>query len=68
MSQASRIITRARRAALAALVGCFAAVGISPTAARADTVWTLSSGANAKPFERPKVKIDGLQGDALLFR
>ena len=67
MTQVSRIITRARAAALAALLGWVAA-GLGASASRADTVWTLSSAANAKPFERPKVKIDGLQGDALLFR
>lgn len=36
--------------------------------AAADTVWTLAKSAKAKPFERGKVKIEGMEGDGLLFR
>src|SRR5687768_16968231 len=48
-----------------AVLGCTAALGLAATAARADTVWMVTQGA---PFERPKVKIEGMQGDALIFR
>jgi hypothetical protein len=54
------------RAVAAALVATVLAAVSSP--AMADTVWTISSGANAKPFPRPNVKIERMQGDALLFR
>jgi tetratricopeptide (TPR) repeat protein len=66
MPTVSRIIRHVRSKTFAALLGCVCAAGAAGV--RADTVWTLSSAANAKPFERPKVKIDGLAGDALLFR
>lgn len=36
--------------------------------AMADTVWTITSGANAKPFKRDRVKIEKMQGDGLMFR
>ena len=55
---------RTLAAALVATV--FAAAAASPAAA--DTVWTISSGANAKPFPRPNVKIESMTGDALMFR
>ena len=37
-------------------------------AALADTVWTLASGPDAKPFPRKNVKIEGITADGLLFR
>src|SRR4051812_32679544 len=43
-------------------------VVLSATLARADSVWTMSGGASAKPFERKNVKIDAMTGDALSFR
>src|SRR5688500_16389059 len=41
---------------------------VASPAAVADTVWTIASGAGAKPFKRDKVKIDKMQGDGLVFR
>jgi tetratricopeptide (TPR) repeat protein len=35
---------------------------------RADTVWTVAAKPGAKPFERPKVKIEGLGPAGLAFR
>lgn len=40
----------------------------APAGALADTVWTVASGPNAKPFERKGVKIDGMSSAGLLFR
>ena len=61
------LITSFPRRAVAAAAALLA-LGLIASPATADTVWTLASGANAKPFERPKVKIEGMQGDGLLFR
>jgi hypothetical protein len=52
----------ARRGAAALLV----ALLLGSPAARADTVWTIAGGG--KPFERPRVKIEKMQGDGLVFR
>jgi TolA-binding protein len=41
------------------------ALALASSVARADTVWTVTKG---DPFERPKVKIEGMQGDGLVFR
>jgi hypothetical protein len=54
------------RPLLAALLALPLGFGVSP--AVADTVWTLASGPNAKPFPRKNVKIEGISADGLLFR
>jgi TolA-binding protein len=43
-------------------------VSLAGSALHADTVWTIASGAGAKPFERSKLKIEGLTASGLLFR
>jgi TolA-binding protein len=62
-----RMLRRSRCRTLAALLPVIV-LAVLAGPARADSVWTISGGANAKPFERKNVKIDGMTGDALSFR
>lgn len=52
----------------AVAVGLLAVLLMTSSAAVADTVWTIATGPNAKPFKRDRVKIEKMQGDALIFR
>src|SRR5688500_10150069 len=64
--------TRLRRPGSATLPAAAAAIlsilFVASSTAVADSIWTVASGPNSKPFERKNLKIEKMQGDALVFR